>query len=248
MRLLTIFSESHQPLFDEHFIKSFPFSEGVDLVARKMPQVCRTGNLFAHGWRDSMIKKEEFIVETLPKFDGEICVFADVDIRFYKSLREDLELNLENQDICFQKDHNDNGENSRCGGFFALRSTEKIRSAFSQILDRLKSYKDENVGFNSSEQHTINTIFRSRSDIKCKMLPSRYYTHGLYNHGMKHPDSPYALWWEKKTPEEKRGIFIPENLKIHHANWCVGVKAKMELLNFVHEQNAKRSNMFFEAG
>ena len=246
MRLLTTFSESHQPLFDEHFIKSFPFNEGIDLIVRKMPQVCRTGNLFAHGWRDSMIKKEEFIVETLPKFDGEVCIFADVDIRFYKPLAEDIEERLENHDICFQKDHNDNGENSRCGGFFVLRSSEKIRSAFSQILHLLKSYKGEDVGFNSSEQHTINTIFRNRPDISCGMLPARYYTHGLYTDGMKHPDSSYALWWEKKTPEEKRGVFIPDNLKIHHANWCVGVETKLELLNFIHKEYAKRHDMFAE--
>ena len=37
----------------------------------------------------------------------------------------------------------------------------------------------------------------------------------------------------KKDAEEKRNIFIPFPLSVHHANWCTGIENKMHLLDFV---------------
>tara|TARA_Y100001938_G_scaffold131492_1_gene188663 strand:+ start:18556 stop:19290 length:735 start_codon:yes stop_codon:yes gene_type:complete len=236
MNFCTCFSESHRVFFDKFFLKSFPFSANVSLVVEELPQRCGSGYLFTHGWRDQMIEKQKFIAKCLRRFDGEICVFCDVDIYFYNQrlIYKDLINCLGDKDVVFIKDHPDS-VNGRGAGFFILKSTSKMRSFFEEIQRRLTSHKTQkSVTFDTSEQGTINDLLSEMSnDINWDFLPERYYTHGKYINGIKNPREPNGQWWDQKDEEERRNMFIPQPLFVHHANWCAGVKNKIELLEFV---------------
>ena len=239
MNFCTCFSKTHQIFFEKYFLKTFPFSANVSLVAEIVPQACKSGYLFASGWRDQMIYKQEFISKCLNRFKGELCVFCDADIRFYsehKDIGSDLFSCLGNKDICFLKDHADS-VNGRGAGFFVLRSTPKTIDFFSGVLARLRKLSVERKGrgvtFDTSEQGTINDMLFQRKDIDWGFLPERYYTHGKYINGVKNPTKPNGCWWDQKDAEEKRNIFIPFPLSVHHANWCTGIENKMHLLDFV---------------
>ena len=184
-----------------------------------------------------MIRKQVFINKSLIS-SGEITVFCDVDIAFYENVTEDLLKCLNNHDIAFMKDHNDCDDFGRCGGFFIVRPNEKTRKLFSEVLRALKSFKEGKVDFATSEQRTINAILKSMPEIKWKYLPERYYTHGLYKEGLKNftQTDQSGLWWEHKSEEEKKNIYIPSDIKIHHANWSKGVDNKIELLDFVYKK------------
>ena len=239
MRFCVTYSKSHRLFLDSFFLKTFPFEEGVSLILEKMDQKCPEGALFSEGWRDQMIEKQKFINKNLETFFlDEILVFCDVDISFYGEVKEDLIQCLGGNDIAFMKDHNSD-DVGRCGGFFILRSNDKIRSLFSRVLSTLKSYsRNDAVSFSSSEQQTINSVLASMPEIKWTYLPQRYYTHGLYVQGIKNfsQENQAGLWWQNKDDEEKRDVFIPENLKVHHANWAVGVENKVHLLKYIHEK------------
>ena len=195
-----------------------------------------------------MIEKQTFINECLNIFKkNEIVVFSDVDIRFYGKVKADLTSCLGEKDICFMKDHNTD-EHGRCGGFFVVRVSEKTRSFFGEVLKRLSSYTDSDVSFGTSEQSTINNLLNDRcyrrgvqnsSDtaISWGYLPERYYTHGLYVEGIKDftMENQSGLWWENKNWEEKAGIYVPDDILVHHANWCHGVENKIHLLDWVKE-------------
>jgi hypothetical protein len=245
MRFCVAYTNSHRSFLDEFFLKTFPFESGVSLVLERMPQKCSSGWLFSDGWRDQMVEKQKFINKSLETFFlNEILVFSDVDISFYGDVKEDLIESLGDNDIAFMKDHNSD-EFGRCGGFFILKSNDKTRRLFSQVLSSLLSLSTlESTTFRTSEQQTINSVLNSMPDVKWTYLPPRYYTHGLYTEGLKNfsEENQAGLWWENKDEEEKQNVFIPDDMKVHHANWASGVECKMKLLEFVHNKKGGTEN------
>ncbi len=186
-----------------------------------------------------MIEKQKFINGNLETFFAdEVLVFCDVDISFYGDVRDDLLNCLGDNDIAFMKDHNSD-EFGRCGGFFILKSNDKMRNLFGSVLHNLTSFNEsEKTTFNTSEQQTINSVLNSMPEIKWTYLPPRYYTHGLYIEGLKNfsEENQSGLWWENKDQQEKEDMFVPDDLKIHHANWSSGIENKINLLNFIHKK------------
>lgn len=237
MRFCATYSDSHRVFLDKFFLKTFPFEYHTSLVLERMPQKC-AGSLFSGGWRKQMIQKQVFINKMLTS-SGELSVFCDVDISFYGNLTEDLTECLGENDIAFMKDHNNSEDFGRCGGFFIVKPNLKTRKLFSIVLSKLSSFEEKNTGFLTSEQHTINSVLKSMNEVKWTYLPERYYTHGLYKQGIKNfsQSNQKGLWWDQKDSEEKENIYIPENIKIHHANWAKGVKNKIELLDFVYKKH-----------
>ena len=136
------------------------------------------------------------------------------------------------------KDHNSD-EVGRCGGFFILKSCDKIRGLFSEVLSILQSFDpNDPTSFETSEQQTINSVLRRRTDVRWKYLPPRYYTHGLYTQGLENftEQNQSGLWWENKSSTERDKMFVAQDLKVHHANWSSGIDNKLELLDFVLKQ------------
>ena len=191
-----------------------------------------------------MIEKEIFINKHLKgSQNGEILLFCDVDLRFYGNIRDDLTNCLKGHDIVFMKDHNSD-ETGRCGGFFAVKSSGKIKALFREVLHQLKLYKDPSVSFESSEQSTINNLLKKREMIDWSYLPERYYTHGLYTHGIKNftQENQTGLWWENKNHEERNNVYAPSDILVHHANWCNGIDNKVGLLKFIESKIRFRKN------
>lgn len=244
MRFCSIYSDSHRCFLDSFFLKTFPFESGVSLILERMPQKCSAGSLFSHGWRDQMIEKQLFINKNLQTFFlEEALVFSDIDISFYGDVKEDLLKCLGNNDIAFMKDHNNSEDYGRCGGFFVVRSNPKTRELFSKVLNKLNSFSEtKNVDFNTSEQHAINSELKALPEVKWTYLPPRYYTHGLYIEGLEtfSENNQSGLWWNNKNEREKNNVFIPKDIKVHHANWAIGIKPKMELLEFISNKIKER--------
>jgi len=241
MRFCATYSDSHRVFLDRFFLKTFPFEHNTSLILERMPQKCPSGWVFADGWRDQMIEKQNFINKILLTSD-EVTVFCDVDIAFYGNLIDDLSTCLGGNDIAFMKDHNNSDEFGRCGGFFIVRPNSRTRELFSRVLSELQSFGKESTSFSTSEQRTINAVMLSMPEIKWAYLPPRYYTHGLYIEGLKNfsEEDQSGLWWQHKDEDEKLGVFIPDDMKIHHANWASGVERKLELLEFVYRKRGRK--------
>ena len=238
MRFCVSYSESHKIFLENFFLKTFPFEEGVTLIIERLAQKCATGGLFSHGWRDQMIEKEIFINKYLNLFEeGEVMVFSDVDIRFYGNIRNDLDKSLGENDICFMKDHNSD-TTGRCGGFFVLKVSDKMKDFFGEVLSKLKSYRETSVSFGTSEQSAINDLLAKRKDISWGYLSEKYYTHGLYVKGIRNfsNENQSGLWWENKSHEEKSAVHVPDGVLVHHAYWCNGIDNKVHLLNWVNDK------------
>ena len=105
------------------------------------------------------------------------------------------------------------------------------------VVNKLSSHTDSNVSFETSEQSTINNLLNDYSEISWGYLPPRYYTHGLYVEGIENfsMEDQSGLWWENKNWAERSRIFVPDDILVHHANWCHGIKNKVHLLDWVKE-------------
>lgn len=244
MKLCTIYSDSHEPLFRKIFLPSLVLESGMDLIVRKIPQLCKTGKLFDKGWVPTMTLKDEFIVEVLrAASDREICIFSDADVRFYTPIKDDIFSHMHNKDMVFMKDHNDE-HNCRNAGFFAVKSSGKTRNFFESLVTQMRKNPDDG-SYQASEQATLNTLLRSKamSPLKIGTLPTdEYYTHGLHKQGVKDVDNAHSYWWEQKTTVEKNAIYVPKALRVHHANWCNWADSKMELLTFVKSKHDWKMN------
>lgn len=250
MKICVSYSESHKAFLEDFFLKTFPFEEGVSLLIEKLSQKCSSGELFSQGWRDQMIEKEIFINRELSAAkQGELLLFTDVDVSFYGPFKKDLVSHLKNKDICFMKDHNSD-ELGRCGGFFVVRSTKKMKAFFNNVLEKLKTHTDNAVEWSTSEQSTINTLLNENKDIKWGYLPPRYYTHGLYTDGIENfsSENQSGLWWENKSRAEKSGIFVPKDILVHHANWAHGIGNKLDVLRWVKDIHAWNSRPVRKGG
>jgi hypothetical protein len=247
MRFCATYSDSHRRFLDEFFLKTFPFEFDVSLLLERMPQKCaNSGWLFSDGWRDQMIEKQRFINKHLNSTPDPTVVFCDVDIAFYGDIHDDLQICLGDNDIAFLKDHNSD-RFGRNGGFIVVRSNEKTKKLFATVLSKLQKLSKEkgpSTGFDTSEQHMINSTLDSMPEIKWTFLPPRYYTHGLYIEGIKKFDEEKqnGLWWEQKDKEERENVFIPDDIKIHHANWASGVERKLDLLGFICRKVKERGD------
>ena len=239
MHVCVSYSHTHKAFAEDFFFKSFPFEKGLSLVIEQVPQRCKSGDLFSKGWRTQMIEKQIFINKYLNLFkDSEVVLFSDVDIKFYGKIKEDLTSRVEDKDICFMKDHNSDVV-GRCGGFFVVKNSIKIKSFFQEVMATLSSRDEssEDVSFETSEQSTINNLLNERPEVSWSYLPERYYTHGLYTKGIKNfsAEDQSGLWWQNKSWEEKSNIYVPDDILVHHANWCGGIDNKTNLLNWVSE-------------
>jgi hypothetical protein len=213
MKTYTFFTDSHK-LFLDDFVKSFPFEDGLDLVLRYLPQECATGAYHGEGWEKTMRRKVGYIIDSVKETPpNEYFIHSDIDICFFGKIKDDL-LTLCRKfksDIMFS----DDGTCS-CMGFFIAKSTPEILSLFTNVLNNLSNFADDQFAAN----HYVNFL-----KITNHTLPERYYSYGL----------KYKKCWDGKDKD----FYIPENLSMFHANWTIGVENKTKLMKIVRDRKQK---------
>ena len=207
IKVYTFFSESHVRLYRE-FMNSFPYQDGVDLTIRFMPQECQ-GYFECDDWNKTMHRKVDYIIEYLEEMSQmDIMIHADVDIKFYRPFKHDIETLLGDYDIAFQNDGN-----CLCMGFFAARKSRKLINLMKLIKDNISKY--------GNDQYAMNALIAS-SGLKYGVLPSRYYSFGALNS---------CTHWSTDVQQ----FNVPKDIIMHHANWTVGVDNKIALIRKTEE-------------
>ena len=81
---------------------------------------------------------------------------------------------------------------------------------------------------NRDDQRAFNLALNANfQNIKEKLLPSdKYFTVAA------------AATWRKVWKGQK--FKVPDTIKVHHANWTVGLKNKIKLLDYVRKQKCKK--------
>jgi len=206
MRLYTLFTESHQALFQDYFLPSLVPGEYL-LTAEQFAQddfaevVRGKMHMCARACQRGRLEGDEFFV------------FSDCDVQFFGRTKEalvanigtELELVAQNDNHVPTRPKTGSGRNGGriCTGFFIARTTLHMQNFFEEVARQITNEQND--------QHVVN---RLRSAIKYKLIGKRFW-------------SPRHNW------RPGAALNIPDDILMHHANWTSGVQNKMRMLEKV---------------
>ena len=173
--------------------------------------VIGTGPQISNGeWDDkgfnlSVAQKIKFVLDSW--ITNEIFIFSDADVIFLKPTTEYITKSLDNFDIIFQDDCSDNNT-----GFYAYHCNQKVKTLLENSWKHCGDFHDD--------QRAINHFLKF-SDIDYNIFDKSVWHYGF---------TGYQKIWNGDSP-----IPCPQETKIYHANWMVGVKRKEKALSMARE-------------
>lgn len=220
MKIYTLYSESHKILFDEWFYPSLvQTNPDLTLITKKSEQFCSSGNYMEKGWKETMIEKDNYIIQSLEESKiGDIIIHSDVDIQFFKNIKENLNLDIFNHiDIACQAD----GPSYACFGFMIMKNSLKLQNMFKNIVKIITDQTDQSID-HVNDQRLMNEIYPNH-DIKLGLLNYKY-----FSSWMTQNFSNNQIIFNNFNPVDQENI--PSDLILHHANYVIGVEAKINLM------------------
>jgi hypothetical protein len=216
MKIVTFYSDSHLRIYNDYFLESYKkYLSHHRLISKKIEQISPTGEYESTGFDKSMLEKINLVIDNIDLNDPEPFVYSDCDVQFFG----DLDFKIGDDDIIFQ---NDFFPGNHCAGFFIAKQNQKVLDFFLTVKDRFIKLMDGKI----HDQIIINNIFFEGYDkIKKSMLPSdKYWTSAFSTNG---------------KPWDGQEIKVPSELIMHHANFTVGIKNKLLLLEEVKKLKNK---------
>lgn len=216
LKVYAIFSNSHEILYKNYFLPSLKNTD-LELIVEKFEQI-GSGVCDSAHFSEMMLKKVEFIIETIKGNWGDIFVVSDVDIILLKKVSKDLIFRLKGKDIVFQAERIKGNEINT--GFYACRANENSLKLWQECKSRLK--EEILQGVKTNEQIIINKILLENSPVKFGLLPL-----GKYHSPLMFLDIEDNVI--RNMPE------IPQNICTYHANFLYDLRKKGTVLSKVRE-------------
>ena len=198
----TFFTDSHK-IFLKYFLNSFPFNPEIDLQIRYMPQECKTGEFVTDGWKKTMERKVDYIVDAFHELkENDIFIHSDADVVFIKPYKEQLLKELGDKDLIFQTD-----VGTACMGFFACKIKKNTKMFFENLKKDLKNHYHD--------QEAVNYLLRNTDhDVNYGFLSHRFFNHGFLG----------------KHYEGEDNVLFPPDMILLHANFAIGIEKKVKLI------------------
>ena len=218
-RMYLFLTPSHEQMFSEFFSPSF--CDDYELVIRRYEQsICPSGTYMKGGWNQTMLKKVEMLIDACadPENDGEVFLYSDVDIQFFKPTRQTVfDLMADpTLDMVIQRD---DPQGTACAGFLACRASERTRQMWCQVRDIM--LKDKRSRDTICDQKALNIVIAPRNNhlkIRWKFLPNTFMGPGTLKKRLWNPGQSLA---------------IPKGVVMHHANYTHGIPNKLKQLAYV---------------
>jgi hypothetical protein len=222
MKFISMATTSHQQLVDEWLLPSFKDDAPLD-VYRCDDHGGGKGAWRTPGFDWAVRRKVKFIADTIAANQGDLIVWTDIDIQFFRPVAPVLEALMKDHpevDMMFQRGSHKHEE--VCTGFFVCRCTKKM--LFFWRMVQIMMWPFGYLG----DQYVINRMmcvferFRplpfNLFMVKWAYLPDTFYCPGV---------NSSRLWKPGDT------LDIPEGVYLHHANWTIGIKNKIAQFEYV---------------
>jgi hypothetical protein len=215
MKIYTFYTPSHKEIYDKYFVESFNnhLSNDFILDTELGIQKTKNGDFSDPELGSSMDDKLILLKRAITENDGNWFIYADCDIQFFDNIKNDINnyINLgmkENIDMFCQEDCN-----SICAGFLLIRSSKKMNDFIDLISKERHKFNNDQLAMNQYANY-----------IRYSFLPrNMYYTVGNYNGG--------RVWNAGDT------VYLPNKILLHHANFTIGVKNKIIMMDQVKKIN-----------
>lgn len=198
----TFFTDTHK-IFLKYFLNTFPFDPEIDLQIRYMPQECKSGEFVTDGWKKTMERKVQFIVDAFDELkENDVFIHSDADVIFIQPYKEELLKELGNKDLIFQCD-----VGTACMGLFACKVNKNTKNLFQTLKTDLENH--------FHDQDAINYLLRNNNH----NVDYGFFSHKFFNHGFL-----------GKHYEGEDDVLFPQDMVMLHANFTVGIEKKVKLI------------------
>ncbi len=213
--LITFYTPSHEILYTNYFLPSFNMyglNKKCNLQVAVFEQECEKASYMANGWNSTMMRKVDLILDTIKNHYGELFVYADTDIQFFKSFN--AQTYLKEKDIVLQRNQK---RNKRvCAGFFIAKANDAVYNLWQSVKEQMT--QDPKL----DDQEPLNRALRNAAlNISWDLLPNTFFNPALYTGAQR---------WNPGIE-----LVLPSKIILHHANWTVGLDNKIKQLDYVKE-------------
>lgn len=215
LRLATYYTPTHREMA-ERFVLSRAECFG-EVIAREYPQTCASASFKQEGWNECMLDKLDLLTR-LPQ-DGTPTLYVDADVCLLPGLAAWCERQvaaMKFHEVAYSDD-----VVQWCAGVMLFRSTAKTHAWWQLVADMA-------MLLDQPDQDVIHVL---RSNAKRLPVPMSVM-----------PRDRVANWATVAQPSIWQGerFDVPQDAVAWHANWCVGVEAKLAMLEHVSETTGQR--------
>lgn len=212
MRLVTYYTDTHADICKRYVLsRAWKFT---DVRATHCQQKCPTGAFKSDGWDACMLDKLDCLMR-LPQ-DGEVTLYVDSDVVLMPGLAAWCEQTMRNADFDALLYSDDVVQ--WCAGVMLFRSTAKVAAWWRLVADLSPIWRlpDQDV------IHQLRVQARERGGVLSLPMSSM-------------PGDVIANWATigNRSVWQGEAFDVPATCLAWHANWCVGVDAKAEMLRRV---------------
>ena len=212
MRLVTYYTDTHAEMCKRYVLsRAWKFD---DVQATHCQQRCPTGAFKSDGWNACMLDKLECLLR-LPQ-DGQATLYVDSDVVLMPGLAEWCERAIRDAD--FDEIQYSDDVVQWCAGVMLFRSTARVHAWWRMIADLSPVWK-------LPDQDVIHQL-RMQSEQMRGTLPVPM---------SEIPGDVVSNWATigNRSVWSGEAFTVPPTCLAWHANWCVGVEAKAEMLRRV---------------
>jgi hypothetical protein len=203
--LYTLCTPSHRELKERFFLPTLPGGLKLHMLDHASEGV---GLIMDPGWRATIVRKVEWIIEAVEQHWNAFFLFSDIDVQFFGPIGEAILEAAERFDISFQRDT----PSSLCTGFFVCRGNDATLDLWRKVLDRVR----ETNGFKHDQESIQQRI--GGSAVRWGFLPLTFFGGGTLT----------ARIW---NPGDE--LPVPDGIVMHHANFTCGVPNKIKQCEYV---------------
>lgn len=219
---LTLWSDGHAPLFQQHFLRSWEaVGMSDDFVLRD--QYVRWNEIYSgenQRFHDNYTAWIADVGRAFEDHPGRLIVASGCDFHFYRRPTGIINEALRMHDIAFVQDSR-GPDGTLCTCLFAAYSTAVVRAFLRDWVSRASEI--------ACGQIRCNVIAREyeRAGLwSVARLPESCWTHGLISGEV----------WDGRNPERLPNP--PTNIVLHHGNWTQGPANKLALLDEIERRVA----------
>lgn len=218
--LYSLYTPSHTVLKERFFLPTAPkdfdlrlhYFENAGAGLIHDPSFCR-----------AIVRKVEIILQAIEENWGEIFVWCDVDMQFFRPFADFALKTGKAHDIVFQVDA---PGPALCDGLFVCRANEQTRWLWSQTLEFVQ--KPESRG---DDQLCVRKLLEKPGAVRVGFLPPTFMGGGTLTGKLWRPGD---------------ALPVPEGIVAHHANFTCGVPNKIAQCELVRGAVAKGEFISFQ--
>lgn len=209
IKMILIYTPSHYVLRDQWFLPTL--QDDFELEHHDLSQVCKSASFMEAGWLDLMHQRLDILIKAISENMGDIIVYSDVDIQFFRPFKDLIYPMMENKDILVQRNR---PIGSVCAGFYFCRCNEKTL----KLHHNIKQYMLTHPGSNDQDGMDYLLRINNVDDISWALLPDEFYNPGMRT-------------GKRWSPGDQ--LTIPNTIILHHACWTVGIENKIKQFEYI---------------